>query len=173
MAKKKEPSISDAVDLFRDIIKRARIESFVYNNRTLMSYNTKNYKSYLTLDQTIWNAIMDEKDIREKMEELDILKANAQDKMGFEYCSKPDEGFIEIDGQEFYDGKNLHIKIDGYEYDAMINKTIFPLRFKKAEFNNISYRVYADRYPVLVVKKKWEPIVPDTEIKILRMFQIL
>lgn len=174
MAKKKEPSISDVIGLFKDIIKRGKVESFTYNNRTLMGYNNKNIKFYLNLEAAAWNAIVNDNDIRPMLTEFNLKDSSEHDRMAFSFCQNiNDEEFIELNGESFYNGENIDIKVDGFDYDITINKSIFPIRFKKSEGNNFSYRIYLGRYPVLLIKKDWDPIVPDSGISMIRLFQIV
>ena len=174
MAKKKESSISDIVNVVKDIVKRSKAESFVSNNRVLMGYTNKKMKFYLSFDIAIWNAILDDEELKKMISEFDVSTGTAKDVMGFSYCERPDENFIEINPESMYNGENMNIKIDGYEYDVTINKGIFPVRFKKAEFNNIEYKLYMDKYPVLVLRKRWvNDNIPDSNITILRLFQIV
>ena len=174
MAKAKKPSLENAINIFEDVMQRALLSDYYHVNRTLLSKNLKGNSILIVIDQTLWNAIIDKPEIKEKMKELDLTKIDDQENA--KICSYGDDlnndSWIELDCETLYAGKIIKLNIDGLEYNLTINKNLIPLKLKKAEFNNIKYRVFPDTM-TLALKKRFDYSIEDHGFDIIRLFKIV
>lgn len=173
MGKKKEPSINDSLNLFKDVMKRSSILDYLYVNRNAFCINSKGMRIYLHIDQSLWNIIMEDDDLKTHFKELDITKEEQRIVANrLSYFEDLEEGWIEMDAEKLYQGEMFKIKIDGFSYDININKSIYPLRFKKAELNNFAYKLDMKNM-ILFIKKKFDGAVDDSSFTIMRGFNII
>lgn len=173
MGKKKEPSIIDSLNLFKDVMKRASILDYLYVNKNVFCITSKGMRVYIYFDQTLWNAIMDDEDLKSHFKEVDINKEEQRivaDRLS--YFNDLENGWIEMDPEKVYKGETFKISIDGFSYDININKSIYPVRFKKAELNNFAYKVDM-KHMILFIKKKFDGAVEDSSFTIMRGFNII
>lgn len=175
MAGKKQPCIADGVSLFRDVMNRCGISSFKYVNNMIHAVNEKGVSMLIIPDHSLWVAIMEDKELAELFTELDITSPDGkmtQEK--FVYAQELDgENWIEINGETMYTGEMVNVTIDEFQYTIPVNKGLFPLKLKKAEFNNFAYRLFRTPKLVLALKKKFDGPVDDSSFTIIRLFQIL
>lgn len=176
MAKKKLPSIEDALESFRNVMTRSSLSSYVYVNSEMLSKTPKGYSVLIIPDQELWNQIIKDSEFQVQMKELDMEspEANAQREL-FTYGENiSSEGWIEADPDILFKGKVFKIKIHGFEYEIPINRDLLPLKLRKAEYNNISYKVFTSPNVVLALKKRFD--FKDVEgggFSIMRMFKVL
>lgn len=173
MGKKREPSINDSLTHFKDVMRRASLSNYQYVNHNVLCTTGKDVKLLIHFDQLLWNAIMDDEEIKDQFKELDISKENDRKVADqLKYLDEIEEGWIDINPELLYNGEMIQIKIDGFDYKIPINKTIYPIRFKKAEYNNFGYKIKKDPL-ILLVKKKFEGAVDDSSFTIMRGFNII
>ena len=65
------------------------------------------------------------------------------------------------------------ININGLEYDLSINKNLIPLRLKKSEYCDISYKVFPNDDMIFALKKRFEYPLEDHGFTIIRLFKII
>lgn len=173
MGKKKEPSINDSLMLFKDVIKRAGLRSFQYVNCNVACFTSKDVKLCIHFDQPLWAIIMNDDELKDQFTEVNISKDGGQRVSDIlDFCNDADGEWIELNGQDMYDGKIIDIKIRGLNYTIPINKTIFPVRFKKSEYNNFAYKVYLDK-KILSIKKTFPGTVDNASFSIFRIFHFI
>lgn len=169
MATKRVPSMEDAINVFKDVMKRISLQNYVYSNHILKSRNPKGQTVIIIPDMPLWEKLTEDKSFMTDVKEVDM---NDPDKDLFNYADGIDSGWIELDSQKVFSGEIIKITIEGFVYDFPINKGMIPLKLKKAEVNNISYRVFTSPY-VLGIKKKFVSPVDGGSFTIMRLMQIL
>ena len=167
MATKKLPSMEDAVTNFKQVMTRASLKDYSYVNRIMLSKNPKGQSILIVPEQGLWDKLVTDKDFMSNMSEstsnVDIFK----------YGEEIDSGtWIEVDPQVLYNGSVFKISIDNLTYELLINKNMIPVKLKKAEANDIWYRVFLNP-SVLVIKKKLTFNVDGGSFVMLRMMKIL
>ena len=168
MAKKRESGIEDAINIFEDVMHRALLSDYLNVNRTLLSKNPKDHSIIIPVDQTLWNGIMDKSEIKDH-----ITEAKPEDSKNAIYGGELNsKTWIELDVDDLYMGKIIKINIDDFDYPISVNKTLIPLKLKKAEFNNITYRVFPDDM-VLALQKRFIYPLEDLSFSIIRIFNIV
>lgn len=171
MATKRKPSVTDGVQLFREIVNRSKLHQFRFVNRDLICRTNKDLKLLFHFDQTLWNALMED-EIAKSFTELDITKDDDRSSMEMTAYTEKQNGWIDIAAEDMYSGKVLDIAIEGFDYQIQIGKSIFPIRFKKAEYNNFAYRVDYDPRR-LTVRKIFPGTVEDSSFMVLRVFNVV
>lgn len=176
MAKKTKPSSEDALNILEDALVRASLSDYYYVNRITLSKNIKGNTILVVFDQNLWNDIIDKPEFKDKLNELDLTKS--ENSLKINLCSYGEdltnEAWIDLDAETLYNGKIIKISIDGLEYDLSVNKNLIPLKLKKSEFNNISYRVFPpDVRTVLALKKRFDYPLEGYGFTIIRLFQIV
>lgn len=170
MAKAKEPSIEDAVNNFKDVIKRGNFNKLFRYNNNIYTVNDKNITLWISVDKTLMELIEKEYNI----EELNPLKhREIIDNMKYLDDIDKEDYWTKIADEEMMTDKMISINVNDFEYKIEINSKIFGIRFKKAEVNNFAYRIHNDKIRSLSVKKKYESPIPNTNFTIMRLFQII
>ena len=173
MAKKNKSSLEDAINIFQDAMQRASLSDYINVNRTLLSKNNNDNSVIIIIDQTLWNALIEIPEIKNNVRELDITKSEESSMVPIcTQCNDSSDSWIEIDCEELYSGKVIKIKVEGFEYDISINKALIPLKLKKSEFNNVSYRIFPDTM-TFALKKRFEYPLEDHGFEVIRIFQIV
>lgn len=174
MAKKKIPSLEDALEYFKDVINRASLNDYLHVNGILISKNPKDTSILIKPESDLLNKIIEDPDIKSKIKELDVSNPDESKYNEFiEYIENEDEGWVDINCDDLYTGKVINISVNGFNYDLSINKNSIPLKLRKSEFNNISYRIFTSPKLVLCIKKKFEGCVENSSFIMMRMYQIL
>ena len=169
MATKKIPSMEDALATFKDVMARASLKEFMYSNRVMISKNPKGQSVIVVPDHELWVKITDDQEFMKNVKEIDI---NDPDKDLLLYGEKLDGTWLEVDTQSVMAGLIFKVTVDSLMYELLINKNMIPLKLKKAEANNISYRVFSSP-DVLALKKLFESPVEGGSFTIMRLMQIL
>lgn len=174
MAQKKEPSIQDAVEYFKNIIDRIGVTEFIYQNRTLLCTNGK-CSIIINIDQLLWNQLIDDESFKSKLFEVNPID---KDKVNMLTLGDESGSWIDIDIDEFITGKLINITIEGYDYNIAICKDLLPIKLKKAEFNNISYQISTIKMgnvvnKILKLRKTFPGIVDDTSFGIMIVFIVV
>ena len=173
MAKANKSSLEDAINIFKDVMQRASLSDYFHVNRTLVSKNEKENSVIIPIDQTLWNSIMDIPEIKDHVTELttntsdDMLIANMCSQ-----CNDVTISWLELDSTQLYSGNIIKVKIEGFDYDVSISKALIPLKLKKSEFTNISYRVFPDTM-ILALKKRFDYPLEEHGFSIIRLFKII
>lgn len=178
MASKKKPSIDEALNIFKDVMQRASLSNYVHYNSKLVSENNKGNSILIIPESELWLKILEDNDIKEHLKELDISDVKEREKLSlYQYMEDIDDNTVwfNIDIDELFKGKIIRIKVsDNHEYDIPINKNILPLKLKKSEFNEISYRVFRNKNIILALKKKFiYNGIPNSNFTIIKLFKVI
>lgn len=174
MATKKEPTIADRVAIFKDVMRRSSITDLEYINNVFHAKNAKDASVLIIVDETLWNAIFDDEELKPHISALDLDDPeNHITKDRLLYIQDMDKDWIEINPESMYNGDVIEIAINGFKYSIPLNKGLFPTKLKKAEFNNFGYKLYTQPRLAISIKKKFEGPVEDSSFTIVRIFQIL
>jgi len=184
MAKKKIPVVADAVKALMDILDRAFVSSYLSVNN-IMLFEDKNGISILVVpDQTLATEVFKSYEIDGR--ELDLSNpAEIEHQWKFQYGEDLKENWIPIDvTDDLFNGKLFKITVKDTEYNITINKELMPVKLKKAEYKDISYRTfgtrsrkmdsYIEKTPlILAIKKRFDSPVEDCGFTMIRLFQIV
>ena len=98
------------------------------------------------------------------------------------YYELRDDSWINIDiSNELFTGKIFEIQLDSKKYKISINRDLMPMKLKKAEYNDVAYKIYLKPF-VLGIRKRFEYEYKEKEtdeniskcnISIIRLFQII
>lgn len=176
MAQKRVPSIDDAVKNFVDVMQRSELDKFIQDGLTLLSVSPKGYTVLTTVDRPLLEKLMESDSLKAKIKSIDITDPEEKALQGKFALSNTitESGWVPIDLDALYRGDVIKISIDGFSYDIAINKGSLPLKLRKAEFNEISYRVFLQPNLILGIKKRFETKgVENGGFTMLRLFQII
>ena len=173
---KKEYTLQDAVDRFLDqVVTKAKYTKFIRDNKILYGKNKKNKPMFIMIEQTLWNALPDT--FKANIREFDLSLAEdryIQSKVKFFNERFSDEGWIEIDGTKFQNNEMITFDLPkGFDYKLEINYGIWPLRFKKDDCNNFSYKLKIEKESWFMIRKYYEGLIPDTGFTIIRMMRLI
>lgn len=174
MAKKKEPSIQDALTYFREVMLRASLTDYTHVNRIMYTKNPKE-KSVLVIPEiTLWNAILENEEFKKHIKELSLTDPEAnQISSIISYGSMIDTSWLDIDSETLYTGKIFNIDINGFEYQLTVNRDCLPVKLKKAEYSDIQYKVFTSPYHVLAIKKYFPYKIENCGFTMMRLFKII
>lgn len=185
MAKAKTPTAADAVKVFKDVLKRAAVESYLSVNDTML-FEDKTGNTILVIPdiELFGEIIKNKKDIIGK--ELDISIPEESEKLWkFQYGEGLCDGWFDIDAtDDLFTGKIFKIKIKDHEYKIPISRDLMPLKLKKAEYVDISYKVFGSRKNishgavsvtplVLAIKKRFNNPLRGYGFTVVRLFQVV
>lgn len=173
---KKTPTIGDAASDFINVIARCQFTTLKRENRTLYSKNPKrkNSGTLFMIDQGLWDEICKNEEFMKNVSELNPSDMNDRfviDRLIFTHDME--NGWIDIDNDEMANLDRIYITLDGFDYKIEINKTIWPMRFKKAEYVNFSYKIFTKPFNAFAIRKRFEGPVEDSSFYIMRVFQII
>ena len=175
MAGKKEPSIKESMEELCSVLERIQCVPLLYQNRNILLTTLKGINIGIIVEQALWNEMWKNPLIEFRFKEFkaddpyaDVIKER------FRHLEEYDESkFLPIDGKDIYDGKSIEIKHELLEWELMINKSLFPIRLKKSECNNIGYQVKKDSYTAFILKKTFDSKIPDGGFTLVRCFKVL
>lgn len=180
MAKKKEPSIDDALNIFKDVMQRALLSNYVYVNSILVSKNSKGKSILIAPEKELWLKILEDEDLKKSMKELDYGDPNDQEALPFFlYLNElKDLSWTELNSEEMFNGTTIKIKIsEDFGYEHPINKTMLPIKLKKSEFKDIEYCVFKSNSSnniILALRKRFEfPAIPEAGFSIIKFFKVI
>ena len=175
MAKKKIQSIEDALNTFKDVMLRASLTNYLYVNGILLSKNKNGSTIIIVPDKTLWLKIIDDTDLKPNIKELDASNPTEYELFNvIKYVDdlSPDK-WLQLNGESIYAGEMVQITIsENHKYNIQLNKGLIPLKLKKAEYNNISYRIFTNPY-ILALHKRFDGPVEDSSFSIIRLFNII
>ncbi len=173
MGKKKEPSIQDSLKTFLDVMQRMDLKNIMYQNNILIGNTIKNGNAVgITMDSQLWQLVRDSK-------KIEMIPLDPTDK---HYCGlfslmENDNGWFDIDIDDFSAGKIISIPVNDHNWTVSINKDVIPLRLKKAEMNGIAYQIVSKTgvlagNKILKVRKQFAGVVDGGTFSIIVMFII-
>lgn len=175
MAKKKVPTIEDAIKSFNNIIERASLSNYYYVNKILLSKNQKGNSILIVPDETLWLKLIDDEEFKSAMKDIDLSNPEEYKlQQLFSYAESLDTGWTEIDAKEIlFPGKVFKISLNGFDYEVPINRDFLPLKLRKAEYCDISYKIFTTPQLVLSLKKRFDSPVEDGGFTMIRLFQVI
>lgn len=176
MAKKKIPSIDDALKIFKDAMQRASLSDYLYVDKTLHCKHPKDYTVLVIPDQALWLKILEDDELKDQLKEINITDPNQEEKIkNMRYVENlEDDGWIDIDSEILFKGKIFKVSSMGFDYEIPVSRALLPLKLKKAEYNNIKYRIFTSPDLILSIKKKFEfPAIPNCGFCMIRLFKII
>lgn len=170
MAGKKIKS-TDAVKYYDDVMTRASASGYCYVNHVILA-NTKSKSMLIIPENNLWNDLINRNS--GELRELDLNNhEDASKKYIFQFAEDLLSGWIDIDPEIFSKGKILKISYKDLEYPIPINKDLLPLKLRKAEWNNISYKIFTQKNLVLGLKKRFESTLEGYGFTIMNLYKIL
>lgn len=176
MAKKKNTTVDDSLNYFKEIMKRASLSNYLYVNEIMISQNPKNQSIIIIPEHELWLKIVDDEEIKSQIKELDVnipkeRELNSLTVYGSDLNSKE---WIDLDIDSLFAGKIIKVSIHDFDYDVPINKNLIPLKLKKSEYNNITYRIFKNNNQlVLALKKTFTFSIDNCNFTIIRLFKII
>jgi len=166
MAKKREATITDAVEYFNYVIERCKFTGLEYMDGIIFG-KRKNFSSYV--------IIIPEKElIPYVIPEHYEFTNNERIKSLFPFIFDiNNDNWIKLNDDEVASGFNIKIDLDGFNYQTEINKKIIPLRLLKKEFNNFYYQIKYGSVPLFFMKKIFENVIPNTNFTLMQIYHIL
>lgn len=165
MAKKKFPTVESAIKSFEEAMQRASLSSYYHVNTVMLSKNSDGHRILVIPDHPLWLKIID--DEKYTIDEPDRDNADeANELQWFHYGDSvlrdpQNKDWISIDvTEELFSGKLFNIKLKGREYDIPITRDLMPMKLRKSEYTDVSYRVFTDPL-ILAIKKRFEPFNPE------------
>jgi hypothetical protein len=172
MAKKKEPTVEDALKVFKDVTLRASLSSYYYVDLVMLSKNEDGNTILVIPDRDLILKLREDPDM--DIKELDISNAE-QYKLHhyFKYGNDLEEDWFPIEiKEELFSGKIFKIRLHDREYEIPINRELMPLKLKKAEYDNVSYKIFTDPL-ILAIKKRFDFTMEGYGFTIMRLFQVI
>lgn len=179
MAAKKEPNIDEAVNIFKDVMQRASLSNYVHINAIMLSENNKGNSILVIPESNLWLKLLEDVDLKDHIKEIDISNPQEHDKLElYQYAESLENKSLWFDFniEDLFKGKVIKIKVsDQYDYDVPINKNMIPIKLRKSEFNNISYRVFTGgNHIVLALKKKFVyEGISEASFSMIRLLKVI
>ena len=169
-----------ALEQFREMTLRASLTLYYNVNGVLVSKGKENIVMAVP-DRPLLKLLLADKEI--KIQDFDHGDDELRSLLPlFNYGEHVnEEGWLPLtETEDFYLGKLVEIKIDGHDFPVLISKELLPLKLRKAEFNDVSYRVFIPpktqdkkkQTPVLGIKKRFQ-LLEDHGFSLVSLFQIV
>lgn len=165
--------------IFKDVARRATLSDYIMVNRRMISKTNKERKVLIIPEDQLFDAIINDEELKKNIRELDITNPNeAALQQIFRFGDNLDDhGWIEVDPEPIYKGKVKNIEVNKtFEYTIPIHRNLLPLKLKKSEYNNISYRIFIQTSPAelcIALKKKFEFPLDGCGFTLMRVFKII
>ena len=168
----KELTSEDIANKVTEII--GRLEGTIKRVNTSLVFLSEgdiNKTCILTFSHPLW-TIMLERKMLENYPELDLKKEeDSIIKTHFGYADAEMEGWVEIaDPTPMYEGKAITFKVG--EEEVSLNRDLLPIKLKKAEYQNIYYKLFTGEKTVMTVRKLF-CINDDCFINAFRLFLMI
>lgn len=174
MGKKKEPSMEEAVKIFKDVMSRTSLSNYIYVNRVMISKTPKGRSILIIPDMNLWREILTDEEIEKR--ELDIKNPDEiklQALISYTDNIESNE-WINLDSELLFTGKIIKIHVNGFDYKISLNRDLIPLKLRKKEYYKISYRIFTTKDSfVLGIKKRFDYPLEDSGFYIMRLFKII
>ncbi len=176
MAKKKVITGEDALKLFKDLTERMCLSDYYNVNSVLLSEITKDnnvWRVLLVPDQKLWELVVDSNALMYR--ELNILNPNEKDLQQWVRYGNDlnNDMWMRIENPlELFQGNVIKINISNRDYSIPITRELLPVKLKKAEYDDIYYRIFIDPFLVLAIRKRFE-ILPEFGFDLIRLFRIV
>lgn len=170
---KKEPTIEDAASTFLDVVKRCQFDNFVRNDRMLYTNNKKNMKTFILVEEKLWQTLSEDQEFIESTRELSPTVSIDRFIINNMSLLNNNNIWIDIDDEKMANSDKIEVNLEGFQYAIEFNKSIWPLRFKKSEFGYFSYAIITKPFYAFVIRKKVETNIEDGSFYLMRMFSVI
>lgn len=148
--------------------------SIYYNvNGILLSRTAIDRVLIVVPDKSLLTAMLDSKEIN--IEEMDSTHKYYDHLYElFKYGEDLDNNeWIELT-DELYNGKIVYIKLKDSEDPIEITKDLLPIKLKKAEYTDIYYRIFVDKFATIVaLRKDFKSINEGYSFTTLTLFRVI
>lgn len=176
MAGKKIPSMDDSLKIFKDALTRATLTDFYSDGNRLIGYTADHVTIIISIDLDLLSKVSnDDDDLKEHIKPIDLTDKDQYDMARLLTVADDldSDAWVEPDIDKLYNSKIVRIEVAGFDYDVAIHKSFLPLKLKKAEFNDIKYRIFANPSLILAIKKRFDTKVENGSFSMIRVFQIV
>lgn len=178
MGKKKLPSVADAVKHFKDASLRATLSTYYHVNGILVSINKDGHRIVLVPESELLTELW--KDESVDIKELDITSEEGERvRHCFYFGENHDKDWHLIEStSDMYAGKILKIRIKEREYPVELNRQLLPLKLRKAEYTDISYKIFCEKSKgnidqlILALQKRFV-ICDNCNFSMIKLLQII
>lgn len=146
--------------------------SIYYNvNGVLLSKNKLDCILLVIPDKPLLEKLLENRNIT--IDELTVDNPDFKYYQGlFKYGEDLDDDRWIVLPDNFCDGTSVEINLKDYDYPVEINSSLLPVKLKKAEFNNIMYRIFIDPL-VIGLRKDFKSINEGFGFSMLRLFRVI
>ena len=164
----------DPIAVFKDMMTRSQIEDFALYNGILMGKTAKKASIMIIPDKPLLIELLEDEDLKKHITMFDETDDIDNDKEKFIYAEDiSSDKWMDIDSTALYNGEVLSIGVDGLSYKVPLNKGLFPMKFRKAEFTDFAYKISITNNIKLLLKKKFVTGVDDKTFTMMRIFQVI
>lgn len=164
----------DPIAVFKDMMVRSQIEDFALYNGILMGKTAKKASIMIIPDKPLLIELLEDEDLKKHITMFDETDDIDNDKEKFIYAEDiSSDKWMDIDSTALYNGEVLSIGVDGLSYKVPLNKGLFPMKFRKAEFTDFAYKISITNNIKLLLKKKFVTGVDDKTFTMMRIFQVI
>lgn len=169
MAAKKQ-SAGNAVNEFLSVMQRASLSNYQFVNQIMFSKTPAGKIVIIIPNSNLWLKLNENEEFKKTLTEV---APGEIDNQLIEFGSTmATDTWLAIDAEAVYQGKLIKIDANGRKHGLVINRDLLPLKLKKAECNDISYRITSDGN-FLILKKNFHTTGTDCGFTIMRVFRIL
>lgn len=175
MAGKKVPSIQDGLKYYKELIKRATLENFRHHENVLCGANKDKKMVIVIPEPTLWNAILEDEELKKHIDPLseDNMIDMSLDGLVHITSDLTSQAWIDLDSNILYGGGMIELKIDKVEYEIPLTRECLPIKLRKNECNNLTYRIFLNPSLTIAVKKYFPFAVEGCGITMMRLFKII
>lgn len=157
---------------WQEIIDRSSLSELRNVNGVVIGLTAEKKKTLLVPEPELLTLLLAD-DAHSKLIPFDREETATVDYLPwFDYGLRLSEpGWLELDGEKFYAGEAITVQLGEDTPKAYLSKDSLPLKLKKAEFIDLSYRVFPAE-KVVGIRKHFETL-PGHGFDLLRLFQII
>ena len=169
---KKTIKIDNIISQFIEIFNRCNLIDYYYNGNIILGKNKNNNNILIVVENNLFEKLLENKELN--LKEIDLVNHDLELNKLLLYSNDLNNDWFDFENpNDIYNGKIINIKVrDDYEYDIPISKDLFPLKLKKNEYNELSYKVFNNPL-ILAIKKKFSYDIENTSFTIIRLYQIV
>ncbi len=140
----------------------------IYNDGNIIICELSNRILYFILDDVLLKEFISDNDTSFN----DVSDLNDSVIYGMNLIKSDNNVYITIDEIDMFKGKIIKVYTLDTDVCILINKNLFPISFKKAEYNNLSYAI-TDGSKEMILKKKFKDTVEGGSFSMIVEFKIV